>query len=54
MELEEARARRSIGNAQSVPVVKAEICGLARSDYDLLVVNGELRRAVEYGGYTVF
>ena len=48
MELEKARARRSISNTQSVLVVKAEIYGLTRREHDRLPIHDKLQRAFKY------
>src|SRR5262249_40138540 len=45
VELEKARARRSISNMQSVPVIKAKIYGLTRREHDWLPVHDKLQRA---------
>src|SRR6516162_9372306 len=45
MELEKARARRSISNTQSVLVVKAEIYGLTGCEHDWLPIHNKLQRA---------
>ena len=45
MELEKARARRTISNTQSVLVVKAKIYGLTRREHDWLPIHNKLQRA---------
>src|SRR5215468_339539 len=48
MELEKARARRSISNTQSVLIVKAKIYGLTRREYNRLPIHDKLQRAFKY------
>ena len=48
MELEKARARRSISNTQSVLVVKAEIYSLTRCEHDWLAIHGKLQSTFKH------
>src|ERR1700745_2017437 len=48
MEFEKARARHSIGNTQSVLIVKAKICGLTGREHDRLPIHDKLQRAFKY------
>src|SRR5215469_6466091 len=48
MELEKARARRSISNTQSVLIVNAKIYGLTRREHDQLPIHDKLQRAFQY------
>jgi hypothetical protein len=48
MEFEKARARHSISNTQSVPVVKAQIYGLTRREHDWLPIHDKLQPAFKY------
>jgi hypothetical protein len=47
MELEKARARRSISNTQSVLVVKAEIYGLTRCEHDWFPIHRKLQSTLQ-------
>ena len=48
MEFEKARARHSIGNTQSVLIVKAKIYDPTGREHDRLPIDDKLQRAFKY------